>query len=626
MTDTAGPAQAVVEALGTAWTIYGLYPDPEQQDAFGRSLEAVRSAIAGSLTLEVGPGHFLVEGEVVETDREGADRLARQCYLHQIETIRISPPLRSTDLTAWFKTINREEEPVRAAGGVDAALKRDAVTGISVVQRPLLRERPVPIERPLSVQEVIEEDDPAKFAAQLVAAAEGGSLADTFRTRYLAVLSEVAEEDVLGREEVVRSFVEAFFQFDEEQQVELFASLLEHRDDPAVQMIIDQFAGHELAQMAPRLNASALAMLMDYAQITSDQADRRPEELAALLRSPEALDTARSTIAARIQERIGDVAEAVEAIGDSFDSIRTQMPEVDRLFFDALGGFRALLHVEQREARFHRLLRIWTGKITAAVRSGEFRRAELWLHAATDNPTYALERRDDVDAALNQLARSDVSKMLVEAAIDDDPELAFRLLLALGPGAVSVLIDLLAEEEDASRRRVMLDGLTLAATRDPTPIVRRLADAPWYLARNLAGPLGRSHHPEVEEPLAELLTHGDHRVRLEATRSLVTLLGDDAAPYLQRALEDNSAVVRQAAAGLLAGRGTADAQRVLVEALRSSRLDSAEKERIVRLLGDNLTPEAAEALQRLAAQRLVLSSSGRSLRAAAQEALRRRDS
>ncbi|MFQ5966389.1 MAG: HEAT repeat domain-containing protein [Acidimicrobiia bacterium] len=623
MTDDAVPAREVVEALGTAWGIFGLYPNAEEQDAFARSLDAVRAAIDESLQLGVGPGHFTLEDEAVETEREGTERLARQCYLHQIETIRISPGLRSSDLMAFFRVLNLEEERVRAIGGVDTVLKRDGVSTLSTFQKPLLREVPPPIDRSSDVQGVIDETDAASFAQQIVVKAEEGSLADVFIGKYLDVLGQVAEDDISGREEVVRTFVEAFFHLDDPQQVEVFRELLGQRENASIGMFIDQFAGHELARMAPRLDPSALGMLMEYARVSTDQADRRPDELLALLETPEALDSARVTVTARIQERMGDVAEAVEAVGTSFDSIRDQMPETRRLFFDALETFRAMLHVEHREARFQRLVRIWTGKIGSAVRRGQYRQAELWLHAGLDNPTYPSAQESEVEMAVTTLAASDITRRLVEAAVEGDPDRPFRLLQALGPEAVNVLIDMLADEEDANRRRAMLEGLEQSANRDPSPIVARLDDAPWYLARNLAMPLGRSGHPEVAEALAGLLQHEDHRVRLEAVRSLVTLLGDDAVPYLAQAEEDDYSVVRQAAVGLLAGRDTPEARAALLAALESPTLETDEKKRIIELLARDLTPEVTQTLEQLAGQRLALSGSTRSLRAAAQKALRR---
>ena len=623
MSEESTPARQIVEALGTAWTTFGLYPNPEEQDAFSRSLEAVRGAAVGSFQLGVGPGHFTVAGETIETDREGPERLARQCYLHEIETVRIGPSLPASDLLTLFRILSQDEQHIRSVGGVDMVLKRDGAGSISTVQKPILKEASAPIERPDEVQEVIDQPDAATFAAQLLREARAGSLPEMFISRYLGVLGAVAEDDVTGREEVVRSFVEAFFHFDEPQQVEVFRELLNRRQDASIRMFIDQFAGHELARMAPRLDPSALGMLMEYAQVSTDQADKRPDELLALLGSPEALDSARMTVAARIQERIGDVAEAAEAVGTSFDSIRGQMPDSRRLFFDALEAFRAILHVENREPRFSRLIRIWTGKMSAAIRRGEIRRAELWLHAGLDNPTYPPERRSDVLAAVELLAASDSSRMVVEAGVAGEGERAYRLLHGLGAPAVNALVDMLSEEQDAGRRRAMLEGLTQAAQANPLPILSRLEGAPWYLARNLAGPLGRSGHPEVGPELGKLLDHNDHRVRLEATRSLVTLLGEDSVPYLEKALADESRAVRHAALGLLTARRSEASQAALARALERDALEPSEKERIIESFGPELTAEAYAALARLARQRVALSGSARSLRATAQEALRK---
>ena len=625
--DAVGAAEAVVDAVGAAWSTYGLYPDPEQQDAFVRALDAVQAAVRLSpLTLEVGAGHLMYEGAVVDTEREGSDRFARQCYVHEIESLRFSPELVAPDLITLFRTLNREHRQIRAAGGIDSVLKRDGVAGISAVQRPLLKDVGELIVRSDEVEAVIGQDDPEAFAQALMEeAVDLETLADLFLERYQEVLGEVTDADVTGRELVVRAFVEAFFHFPEVERLAVFRHLTSYLEDPSIRMLIDQFAGHELARLAPHLDETAFATLMEYARLSTDMADRRSDELLALMPTPGMVEAARSTVAASVQKTLGEVDEVVEAVGESFQSIRGQMPDPRHLFFDALEMFRAMLHVEERDARFSRLLRIWTGKIDASIRRGEYRRGELWLHTAIDHPTYDEDRGPEIESTLAQFAASDASRQLIEAGIEaSDPSAAFKLLLQLGPEAVGVLIDRLTEEQDAARRRVMLDGLTEAARRDPAPIVDRLEGAPWYLARNLAVPLGRSGHSGVTESLVGLLHHDDHRVRLEAARALVTLLGDGSVEYLAGALSDESSVVRQAAAGLLAGRDTQLAQDRLAEALFSSGLDASEKVKIIELLGDDLHPESAVAIQKLAGQKIVLSAGGRSLRSAAQDALKRR--
>src|SRR3990172_13089880 len=102
MAKIVSPPAVLVDALGAAWAIYGLYLDPEAQPAFRRALETITTAVVESVTLEVGPGSFLFEGEGLEVHREGLDRLARRCYLHNPALVRAMGGTTETDLVRRF--------------------------------------------------------------------------------------------------------------------------------------------------------------------------------------------------------------------------------------------------------------------------------------------------------------------------------------------------------------------------------------------------------------------------------------------------------------------------------------------------------------------------------------------
>ncbi|MDH3193430.1 MAG: hypothetical protein OEM40_03830, partial [Acidimicrobiia bacterium] len=73
MTARARP-EAIVEALGTAWTVFSLYPDPESQPAFRRAVELLQEASGDGAHLDLDSSGFSYAGEPVITDREGAER------------------------------------------------------------------------------------------------------------------------------------------------------------------------------------------------------------------------------------------------------------------------------------------------------------------------------------------------------------------------------------------------------------------------------------------------------------------------------------------------------------------------------------------------------------------------
>ena len=179
---------------------------------------------------------------------------------------------------------------------------------------------------------------------------------------------------------------------------------------------------------------------------------------------------------------------------------------------------------------------------------------------------------------------------------------------------------MMASEEDRARRRTLLDVLGREAARDPQPVIERLADERWFVVRNLAVVLGRSANPQCVPAVRALMTHADHRVRVETLRSLSSL-DSGSIEYLTAALGDSHESVRQAAIAMLGVRGTAESDTLLIEALWSANLDALEKERVVRVLGERTSGDARQALEALARKKFALSARVRQLRSAAREVL-----
>jgi HEAT repeat protein len=627
MDEQAVPSQ-VLDALGTAWTIHGLYPDPQSQPAFQRALATLREAASEPVLFDVRPGGFAVEGVVLEVAREGTERLSRRLFLHGVEALTVVAPPRYEEMVQFFEVLARDDHEVQESGGVEAAMLRAGIESLGVTERPPLTEaeQEESIDRDEEVVRALEQGaDPELFAKALMAEAgeDPQALAELFRARYDDVYAKVADDDVTGREEVVQVFVEAFFFFGDPYQVAVLEGFLVSKEEAPNRVFLDQFAGHELAGLAPRLDPHGFSLLLDYARISTDQADQRPDELLSLLESAEDVDEARKVVAASVQRRIGDVQEAHGEMADeTIEALRAQFPSSSRYLYDALMVLRGLLNVEDRPDRFERLLRIWTGKIAAAVRRREYRRAELWLRAVTDRPTYPEERRPEIHQALSQLGTPDVLEMLVAETNDGkEGEAQANLLRGLGPRAVEGLVELLGAATDASRRRILMEVLVVAGQEDPTPLLAHLHDPRWYVVRNLVVVLGRIGSSQVRVALAGQLRHEDHRVRLEVLRALAPM-GALAVENLEVALRDSHPRVRQTAIGILGGMGTEHAAACLIQALARPSLDAAEKRRIVSLLAESRMVSAEEALGRLAGQRFVVSSSRRLVRDAAREALK----
>jgi HEAT repeat protein len=196
-----------------------------------------------------------------------------------------------------------------------------------------------------------------------------------------------------------------------------------------------------------------------------------------------------------------------------------------------------------------------------------------------------------------------------------------QLLKALGASSVDVLIDLLAEEQDAARRRMLVDILSEVAREDAEPLTARLNDSRWYLVRNIVIVLRHTGDRDAIRKIRPVLSYSDHRVRLEALRGLA-MLGDEAVPFFETALGDDHASVRQTAIALLGTHATDSAELLLVGALDRRGLELSEKQRVLELLSERTGPTARAALEQLARKRFSLSSSTRILRRSAKDALK----
>lgn len=627
----------IVEALGTAWTVFSLYPEPESQPAFRRAVELLQEASSDGIHLDLDSSGFSYAGEPVETDREGADRFAKRCYLHRVEGLSVVAPPTPRDVDRLFTSLAKDESSSGASGGIEAELRRDGVVSFSVAQRSMLRvvgTEDAP-DRDGKVQEVLDEGvDAAAFAEALIAEAGGEpeAVIAVFYDRYHETLDHLTDTDIFGREGVVQAFVEAFFYLDEPSQLGVFRRFLDS-DEQFDRAFLDQFAGHELARLAPRLDSQGLALLLDYARVATDQADSRPDEVLGILKNPEAMQSVREVAAAKVQERLGELAKAAEASAQFLAIVQDKFPDPRRYFYDSLEVFRGLLAVEDRDDRFRRLMRVWVGKVSASVRASDFRRAELWLRSVTAKPTYPPHRESDVDYSLSQIASPEILNHIVAVAAekgDGEPEKgsaqesALRLLQALGPKAVNAMIDLLAEEEGRNRRRLLVGLLSQIATEDPAPIVNRLSDERWYVVRNLLTVLRETATTTAHEAVVAAGEHPDARVRLEALRALGTS-GSGSVQRLAKAIGDEDEKVRHASIGMLGTAGTSESEGVLVAVLNDRRTRHSDKVRVILALGAGHTGPGTEILTVIAKKRLVVGAQARSLREAARTALRRRD-
>lgn len=617
-------AATVVEGLAGAWTICNLYPDPGNQPALQRIGENVRQAVAGGETwLDVGPGFFLDDEAEVEVVRDSASRLAQRCYVHNIASLGVIGPATDRELAEFMGILAMDEEAIVGQGGLSSLLQGRSITNLAVVTRvPLQVEtEELVFERPEEVLTVMAGlADPQTFAREIVE--ESGHdpqrLGELYHERFLSTYGLIEEDDVSAQEQVVQAFVEAFFYLEEPYQVAVLDPFLKSAEDPLDRLFLDQFAGHELAKIAPRLDSHGFALLMDYARIATDASDQRPDELLGWLGTSDGGANAAQAIAARMQERF---VYGADRLGEqsAFELLRLQFPDPRQYFYQTLDTFRGLVAVEDRNDRYRRLMRLLTGKIVAGIRREWFRRAELWMRSVIDSPTFPAERAREVEDALRLACTNEVLNSLVGHLAASNSESVRYLASQLVSLNMPVGLDLLGAEDDRARRRALIGILGEAARRDPEPVIDALVDDRWFVIRNLAIVLRSSGSPRAVPELAKLTRHSDHRVRVEAVRGFAIVAPEDVATIGER-LRDDHESVRRTAVGVLAVRPGLNAELMMIDALDGN-LGADEKADVVRHLGERGTPASVAKLEELAKRRFAFTSSARSLRRAARQAL-----
>ncbi len=328
-------------------------------------------------------------------------------------------------------------------------------------------------------------------------------------------------------------------------------------------------------------------------------------------------------------EHLAKVRSALEGAGtldaDLIDRLRAQFPGDNDADQSGIPVFRDLLRIEGRRARFRRLLRVWAGKLTAAIRSGDLDQAEAWMRALVKQPTYPAEFSDIVEQTLDEISRRQVlDDLMVRLASDSEPGAGAGLVAAWGERMARYLIDAMAREVPPVNRRYLVEALGWLGREDVRLLAAMVADPRWYIARNLAIALGKTARPQASAALEVLLDHPDDRVRVEALRGMTALRRDESLPSLVAALGDASGRVRNAAVSLLRASPSPRVIPLLVEVLSSNAVSVDEAERLVEVIAERNDPSVPAVLQSLAGRRFAMGTT-RIVRDAAREALEARE-
>jgi hypothetical protein len=647
----AGPIE-IFDALGIGWGVHELYPDPVRQHAFLSAVERLSVLQDSSITYEIGAGKVTCDGEELSIQRGGTARLSLRLFVHEIEWLELIGAPAAQDLDEFFTLLAADEKVTRTSGGIARALQDREVWSIAVTQRGLLSSA---LEKPWEEREGEHQQDAGdggpraeRLARMVTAGATAADVADamveegkgdplliaeSFGDAYRMIYpgaelggarTETVPEMLSAYRQApkarppVDTFAEAFFLIPVEARARVLSDFLDNRSEGLHSLLLDQFAGLELAELAPHLDEETFQALVGYARDVVDSETGSADELLPMVSAARDVRVARKSAADRIREMIEGIGGLGGATGGLAGKLRKENAKTEEL---ALYVVRMLMDIEERPDRFSRFADAWCRRISRLVEQGDLEHATLLLGAGTGDVELTPQKRRTIQAALVELLRTDYA-VFNEAAHDPTRRDALGTLLkAFGEPAVAHLMDRLSVDEDPATRRILISLLAVVGSSYPDPIVRFFGDPKWYVVRNavtIAGKIGGDRWVPHLQPLLE---HPDHRVVIETMRALSPIAPDATVPALVRSLAHPHDRVRETAALLLRASTSPARQAVLTAALTDSAMDGPARSRIAALLYELGTPEALAVLEQLARKPFLISSTRRDARRAARDVL-----
>ncbi len=234
-------------------------------------------------------------------------------------------------------------------------------------------------------------------------------------------------------------------------------------------------------------------------------------------------------------------------------------------------------------------------------------RAFLLLCRCATVKQYSGERKQSALQALEQLSTDEMTSYLISFLFAEEAEQKTRdtltkVLAFIGSMIASRLMEILADEKVASKRKLLHEILVRSGTASLPIFYEYLDDDRWYVVRNAVAILGNIRSQESLAQLTPLLQHDEIRVRRETIRAL-TKIGDKRAVkiLIQTAIADDQELRRQAILSLGAIRATGAVPTLLTLLKKSDWSQRAIdlKKDVIRALGEICDPEAIPELVRV---------------------------
>ncbi len=642
----------VLKLLGIGWGVYELYPNPTNQRAFASAIERLAPLQDQVTVFEIGAGKITCEGEVVELAQGGSERLALRLFIHEVEWLRIVGQPSAAELSEFFRLLAGDEAEMRQDGGIEAVLRGKQVDSLFVTQRGVLVEA---LENPWEVTDRSEEADTGDGGVQAVnvvrmvqSGASAESIADAliagagedpeviadafceaYRTIYPAQDEPGAPDDEsvpqllaaayrVGskRRPPVDTFAEAFFLLPEEARAQVLTDFLINRDEGLHGLLLDQFAGLELADLGSKLDGAAFAELEAYVRDVVDTDLGTADELLPLVSSARDVSGARQSAAERIRAMIKGIGSLGGSSGGLAGELREELKSHEEM---GLYVLTTLIEVEERSSRLSPLLAAWCDRIGQFVRAGDFDAATSQLGAGRKGAT-TQHKTELLEEALGEFVESEIELLIDSFQNEEQRPALVELLAGFGEPTTARLMQRLAQEESPVARRALIGILAGVAAVHPAPMARFFTAEQWYVVRNAVTVATKIGGTRWVGRIRPLTAHEDYRVVVESLRALASIAPQEATTELIGSLSHSNDRVVETALLLLRASNATNLEEELVAAMLNRRMDRARPE-IAEVLFNLDTPGALRALEDMARHPLLIASHRRAARRAARTVL-----
>jgi hypothetical protein len=577
--DRAARERVVGFLLRQLWlglSTYRLYPDNPDRPGFTAAVDRVTGAAAdalvgGPVDLEVRGERMVLGGSPLPTE-DALERLALTCFERRVERLTVTGVPTTSELERLYSVLSTPPKALEEAGGIETALDEGDLVAIT-----LSRVGPGAVEEadhvPPDVAAMPEAGrlDVDVLASELMVEDLHGSPEDQAETLLARLRRVIGGGTPPGPGIDAQSAVhDMVTDLPSEVRRSLVSMLVDRvKEDPVAGRLIGSMSNAELTRALVDAGSGGARDPIDLARRLA-QAGVRQVDIVDLTRALEAGHEDAGTIIAGLEQlgvgtgeglEVPSGGSVLEVLSQYLSATRSDDVRSIRHAVDATGDdLRAMqvlavadyLALETDMERAGEALGIWSDELRRAIRARDDREVAALLQPVREALVGSGEERPALfEAYVRQALTPDVVLEAVAAeAADGDPRLA-AMLAPFGDEGVEVLLDLLAEEQDAGRRALLLGALRRIVPDHARPVLARLADHRWFVVRNAVVLLGSSGSVSALPKLAQAARHPSPEVRREIPEAMANAGGAGAVPHLVRLAVEGPDDVRSLAVSSL---------------------------------------------------------------------------